>query len=75
MPQTTGSFTYYCAGEDLWMFTCWNASHTSCGTHSMRGRADCANNIRILIGMGYTDRSGQYWDYAAKAWMPLAKAA
>ena len=44
--------TYYSPGQDLWIFTCWNAQRTGCGCHSVYG-PDLAANIRALEKMGY----------------------
>jgi hypothetical protein len=50
--------TFYNAGRlsgdeaDLFMFTCWNADHTSCGCHSVYSR-ELRGNIEALERMGY----------------------
>jgi hypothetical protein len=50
--------TYYNAGRlsgdeaDLFMFTCWNASRTSCGCHSVYS-FELEANIEALERMGY----------------------
>lgn len=54
----TKQATYYLAGNcyqgdgDLYIFTCWNAGHTSCGCHSVYGR-ELQANIEALTRMGY----------------------
>lgn len=54
----TKQATYYLAGRcfqgdaDLYIFTCWNAEHTSCGCHSVYG-SELGTNIAALERMGY----------------------
>lgn len=48
--------TYYDAGEGLFLFTCWNRDHTSCGTHSVDA-AGLARNIAALEATGYSVKS------------------
>jgi len=53
--------TYHNAGRlsgdssDLFMFTCWNASHTTCGCHSVYEHELLAN-IAALQALGYDVR-------------------
>lgn len=80
-----GSFTYYNAGHnlggsitehDLFMFTCWNESHTSCGCHSVY-EPDVKRNIAALEKGGSINRTerGERWDYTERAWVPVAQVA
>lgn len=73
------SFTYYNAGresgvvgqpfpQDLYMFTCWNADHTSCGCFSVYADK-VAVNVAALEKGGSINRQGQRYDYAARAWV------
>jgi hypothetical protein len=52
----TKQATYYFFGRmpegDLFMFTCWNASHSSCGCHSVYSN-ELRTNIEALERMGY----------------------
>jgi hypothetical protein len=51
--------TYHNAGRlsgdtaDLFMFTCWNESRTTCGCHSVYAH-ELAKNIEALTRLGYT---------------------
>jgi hypothetical protein len=57
MPQSKQA-TYYNAGRlsgdraDLFMFTCWNASRTCCGCHSVY-EPELQANIAALQKFGY----------------------
>lgn len=74
--RSPGSFTYYdasdrrSADEGCFIFTCWNADHTSCGTHSV-ARSGLAANIAALERQGYTDRTarGERWCWHRRDWV------
>lgn len=70
------SFTFHNAGRfdgdqhDLFMVTCWDAAHVSCGVHSVREPALQAN-VAALERKGYVNRTERHesWDFGARAWV------
>lgn len=73
--RSPGSFEYYNAGAlgggpELYLFTCWQPDHESCGTHSVYA-PELASNLATLEAAGWINRTdrGEYWDWTAKCWL------